>query len=45
MTLYMGGRQIFEMSQKVHIREEDNKSNKQVIAKVLIIQMSLLVLY
>jgi hypothetical protein len=27
------------------IREEDNKSNKQVIAKLLMIQMSLLVLY
>jgi hypothetical protein len=45
MTLYMGGRQIFETSQEVHKREEDNKSNKQVIAKLLIIQMSLLVLY
>jgi hypothetical protein len=32
MTLYMGGRQIFETSQEVHKREEDNKSNKQVIS-------------
>jgi hypothetical protein len=44
MMLYMGGRQIFETSQEVHKREEDNKSNKQVIAKLLI-QMFLLVLY
>jgi hypothetical protein len=44
MTLYMGGRQIFESPHEVHKREEDNKSNKQVIAKLLI-QMSLLVLY
>jgi hypothetical protein len=45
MTLYMDDRQIFETSQEVHIREEDNKSNKQVMAKVLIQKMSLLVLY
>jgi hypothetical protein len=45
MTLYMGGRQIFETSQEVHIREEDNKSNKQVIAKLLIQMSLLLVLY
>jgi hypothetical protein len=44
MGLYMGGRQIFKTSQEVHIREEDNKANKQVMDKVLI-QMSLLVLY
>jgi hypothetical protein len=44
MGLYMDGRQIFETSHEVHIREEDNKWNKQVIAK-LQIQMSLLVLY
>jgi hypothetical protein len=44
MTLYMGGKQIFETSQEVHKRGEDNKSNKQFIAKLLI-QMSLLVLY
>jgi hypothetical protein len=44
MTLYLGGRQIFETSQEVHIKEEDNKLNKQVIAKLLL-QMSLLVLY
>jgi hypothetical protein len=36
MTLYMGSRQIFESPQEVHIREEDNKSNKQVIAKLLL---------
>jgi hypothetical protein len=36
MTLYMGDRQIFETSQEVHIREEDNKSNKQVMDKLLI---------
>jgi hypothetical protein len=39
---YMGGRQISESPQE--IREEDNKLNKQVIAKLLV-QMSLLVLY
>jgi hypothetical protein len=44
MVLYMGGRQIFETSQEVHKREEDNKSNIQVMDKLLI-QMSLLVLY
>jgi hypothetical protein len=44
MGIYMGGRQIFETSQEVHIREEDNKMNKQVIDKLLI-QMPLLVLY
>jgi hypothetical protein len=41
MGIYMGGRQIFETSQEVHIREEDNKLNKQVMDKLLI-QMSLL---
>jgi hypothetical protein len=35
MTLYMGGRQIFEMSQEVHIREEGNKSNIEMMAKLL----------
>jgi hypothetical protein len=47
MTLYMGGRQIFETSQEVHIiREEYNKMNKQVTDKLILIQMSLLlVLY
>jgi hypothetical protein len=37
MTLYMGGRQIFETSQEVqrYIREEDSKSNKQVMDKLL----------
>jgi hypothetical protein len=44
MTLYMGGRQIFETSQEVHIREEDNKSNNRLIDKLLV-QMSLLLLY
>jgi hypothetical protein len=43
MGIYMGGRQNFETSQEVHKREEDNKSNKQVIAKVLI-QMSLIII-
>jgi hypothetical protein len=43
MGLYMGGRQRFSKRHKRCIREEDNKSNKQVIAKLLI-QMSLLVL-
>jgi hypothetical protein len=34
MGLYnMGGRQIFETSQEVHKREEDNKSNKQIMDK------------
>jgi hypothetical protein len=44
MGIYMGGRQIFETSQEVHNREEDNKFNKQVIDKLLV-QMSLLVFY
>jgi hypothetical protein len=44
MTLYMGGRQIFETSQEVYKREDDNKSNNRLIDKLLI-QMSLLVLY
>jgi hypothetical protein len=44
MALYMGGRQIFETSQERYIREENNKSNKEFMAKLLI-QMSLLLLY
>jgi hypothetical protein len=41
----MGGRQIFETSQEVHIREEDNnKSNREIMAKLLV-QMSFLLLY
>jgi hypothetical protein len=36
MMLYMGGRQIFETSLEVHKREEDNKSNKQIMDKLLI---------
>jgi hypothetical protein len=43
MALYMDGRQIFKTSKR-YIREEDNKSNNQVMDKLLI-QMSLLVLY
>jgi hypothetical protein len=43
MGMYRDGRQIFELPQEVH-REEDNKSNRRIIAKVLV-QMSLLVLY
>jgi hypothetical protein len=38
----MGGRQIFETSQEVHITEEDNKSNNTLIIDKLLIQMSLL---
>jgi hypothetical protein len=45
MGLYMGGRQIFETSHEVHKREEDNKSNKQIMAKLLIQMSILLVLY
>jgi hypothetical protein len=40
----MGVWQILETSQEVHIREEDNKMNKQVMDNKLLIQMSL-VLY
>jgi hypothetical protein len=36
MTLYMGGRQIFETSHEVHIREDNNKLNKQVTDKLLV---------
>jgi hypothetical protein len=42
MGIYMAGR--FSNRHKRYIREEDNKSNKQVTDKLLI-QMSQLVLY
>jgi hypothetical protein len=43
MGIYMGGRQISKRHKR-YIREEDNKSNKQVMDQLLI-QMSLLLLY
>jgi hypothetical protein len=43
--IYMGGRQIFETSQEIHKRGDDNKSNNKLIDKVLIQMSLLLVLY
>jgi hypothetical protein len=36
MGLYMGGRQIFETSHEVHIREEDNKFNRTPAIRVFV---------
>jgi hypothetical protein len=46
MMLYRDGRQIFESPQEmIYRRGEDNKSNRQIIAKSVNIEVSISVIY